>query len=523
MTANKRIVLNVLATYGRTLFSIACGLFSVRWVLMVLGHEDFGLFGVVGSLAIFVNFLDIQLAGALGRFFAVALGRKLSSSVSPADGLRECREWFSCGVMIHTVVPTILFALGWIIGSMVIRSGWLTIPSDKVPICIWLWRFVCISSFVTMANAPFRAMYTAKQEIAELTLYSFLQTFVKTSFIYMMTVVPGDWLFGYGLGVCLISTVPQFLICIRACWAFPECRLIARAMIDRQRIMQIGMYAGWQTFGGIGYMARHQCLEIIVNRYFGPKVNAAYTVGSTFGGEAAVLTSALNGAFGPVVATAYGANNLDYMRKMAFRSCKFGSLLTLMFAVPMFVEVDEVLRLWLKSPPSGSAGLCLAMLVVVVIEKMTMGYVMAVNATGNVARFQCIRGLCCLTAIPFAVIFILLHDSVYAVSLALLLTTCIVAVSDIVLGRSIAGMRWQYWMKHVFFPLVLVGALCLGCAYGVRMALPASFLRVCLTTLASLIVFALAGWRMGLDEDERSYLENRLRMAMARRFRGGNG
>ena len=93
LTQNRRIILNILATSGRTLVGVACGIFSVRWVLMALGHEDFGLFGVVGSLAIFVTFFNTQFSGAIGRFYAFSIGRaKVAKSMEA--GLEECQNWF---------------------------------------------------------------------------------------------------------------------------------------------------------------------------------------------------------------------------------------------------------------------------------------------------------------------------------------------------------------------------------------------------------------------------------------------
>ena len=77
MINNKRIVLNVIVTYGRSLLNVLCGLFSVRWVLEALGHVDYGLYGVVGGLVIFVEFLNSQFSGAISRFYAVSIGKRL--------------------------------------------------------------------------------------------------------------------------------------------------------------------------------------------------------------------------------------------------------------------------------------------------------------------------------------------------------------------------------------------------------------------------------------------------------------
>ena len=510
MTQNRRIILNVIATYGRTMFSIVCGLFTVRWVLMVLGHEDFGVYGVVGSMAIFVVFLNTQLSEALARFYAVSIG-SVKASNNASDAIEDCRAWFSCGVAIHLAVPLVLVLIGYPIGIYALEHGWLTVPSSKLNTCIWLWRFSCISSFVSMMNSPFQAMYIAKQNIAELTIYTFAQTTVRTVFIYAMTVIPGDWLFGYGLGMCLIAMAPQILICWRAFRVFDECRLRRSALFDLSRIRKIASFAWWKMFSGIGYIARHQCLEIVVNRHFGPKANAAYTVAATFGVEAASLTGALNGAFSPVIATAYGEGRMDYMRKMAMRSCKFGTLLTLMFAIPMFLEANEILRLWLKNPPDNAVPMCEVLLGVVVIEKLTSGHYMAVSAVGDIRGLMIWRGLTCLLAIPAALLAIWLVPTVVSVPVALLATTVVVAFSDVYYARAKASMGVWSWITKVIIPIVVLILACVGTGSLVVAALQESFLRVCVTTLACLVVFIPMVWMLLLNAEERQFLVNRVR------------
>lgn len=182
MTQNKRIILNTIATYGRSMIGVLCGIFSTRWVLEALGQVDFGLYGLVGSLVIFVAFINIQFSTAIARYYAFAIGEaKVATDKNYA--LNETRSWFTVAVLIHLILPTILVGIGYPIGSYAITNGLLNIPSDRTDVCLWLWRFACLSCFIGMMSVPFQAMYTAKQYIAELTIYSLLQTIIKTAFI----------------------------------------------------------------------------------------------------------------------------------------------------------------------------------------------------------------------------------------------------------------------------------------------------------------------------------------------------
>lgn len=257
MTANKRIFLNVIATYGRSLYALVCGLFISRWVLAALGKTDFGLYGVVGGMTVFITFLNGLLSIATGRFYAFAEGQALkSASEGHAEaGLEECRKWFSTAVLLHTVVPFILIILGYPLGMYAVEN-WLTIPLDRLDACRWVFRLACISSFVGMINVPFTAMYTAKQYIAELTIYSFAQTAANTAFFYFMSTHPGAWLMKYAIWMCVVAIAPEIIITLRAFIIFRECRINLAYWWDLARFKQLGSYALWQMFGGLDYIFR---------------------------------------------------------------------------------------------------------------------------------------------------------------------------------------------------------------------------------------------------------------------------
>ncbi len=515
MSPNKRIALNILATYGRTVVGVLCGIFSTRWVLMALGKEDFGLFGLVGSLVIFMSFFNTQFAGALSRFYAYAVGQaKVAADANQA--LEECRKWFSVGVTIHTFIPLALVVVGYPIGAWAISTGVVGVPTSRADACVWLWRFVCASSFVSMLNVPFNAMYIAKQYIAELTIYSLVQTIVRTAFIYCMTLRRGDWLVSYGLATCLIMIIPQVLICLRAVFVFRECRLRFTYMLLGSYMKKLASYAGWQTFGGVGFLARHQVLTVVVNRFFGPKITASFSIGSTVSGEAAALTGALNAAFAPAITTACGEGDWQRVRAMAYHACKFGILLTLLFAVPMGIEMEEILHIWLTDVPQWTEGICLIMLAVVVVEKFSLGHGIGVNASGRVAQFQVFRGLACLTAIPFSIVSVLVFRHVYAVAISLLATTCLACCSDVWIARTRIGLSVRYWFIRIIIPLGVVCVIVCAVGFVPRYFMPPSILRVVATTLITFVGLIPLSWYFVLNGDERLFLVQKFAIIVAR-------
>lgn len=509
MTQNKRIVLNTVATYGRSMFGVVCGIFSARWVLEALGHEDFGLYAVVGAMAIFLGFLNIQFSGAIARYYAFSIGQAKRLGNENA-ALMECRSWFTTAIMIHTILPFLIVAVGWPIGEYAIAHDWLNIPAAKIKSCVWVWRIVCVSAFWGMFNVPFQAMYTAKQYIAELTAYSFIQTVAKTAFIFYMTIYRCEWLVKYAFGMAVIAVVPQLLICARAMIVFKECRIVRRAFTEFRRVKELSLYALWTSIGGLGFVASHQCMSILFNNYFGAKIVAGFGVSQTVAGEAASLTGALQGAFTPAITTAYGAGEYERFRTMAFWACKAGTLLTLMFAIPMALEIDELLVVWLKNPPPMAAPLCICMLTFIALEKLTCGHITAVNSIGKIAEFQILRGLLRCLVIPFALIPSCMNWGAVATALALPISVIIVDLGDVWVARKIAGMSPKYWISRIVLPLGIIALLSAGTGCSMRFLMVQSFLRIVCTTIATLAVLLPLSWVLLLSQDERDFVRLKL-------------
>lgn len=505
MTEKNRIILNTVATYGRSMFGVLCGIFSTRWVLAALGQEDFGLYAVIGSMVIFLSFLNIQLAGAISRYYAFSIGRAKSMGDS-RTGLEECRAWFTTAVLIHLTVPLFLLVTGWPLGVYGIRHGWIDVPLARLESCLWVWHFVCICSFFGMIAVPFQAMYTAKQYIAELTIYSFIQTVARTVFVYYMFENPREWLVIYAFAMGVISVLPQIVICMRACVVFEECRIVKKAFRELWRVRDVTAYAVWTAFGGLGYVASHQCMSILLNNFYGAKIVSGFGIAQTVSSEAASLTGALQGAFQPAITTSYGTGEIERMKTMAFRVCKVGTMLTLMFAIPMALEIDEILHLWLKEPPVHAAQMCLCVLMFIVLEKFTAGHITAVNATGRIAMFQIVRGCLRATVILLAAIVAFCGWGAVAATATLPASVVLVDLGDVYMARKKIGMSAWYWLRRVVLPLCALVIVVIPVGLLPRLVLPPSLMRVVVTTIVVLSVLIPFSWRLVLDANERSVL-----------------
>ena len=517
MSPNRRIFLNIVATYGRSLYALVCGLFISRWVLAALGKTDFGLYSVVGGLTVFITFLNGLLSVATGRFYAFAEGQALKSASEGRSetGLEECRKLFSTAVLLHTTVPMVLILIGYPLGLYAVEQ-WLTIPADRMVACLWVFRFACISCFVGMINVPFQAMYTAKQYIAELTIYSFSVTTVNVFFMYFMVTHPGDWLAKYALWMCLVSVVPQGIICIRALKVFPECRFRFAYAWNRDRVLQLSSFAFWQAFGGLGAILRGQGIQILVNKYFGPAYNASMSIANQVSTQSQTLSGAMMGAFAPAITTACGAGRHEEMRALAYRVCKFGMLLALIFVLPLALELPTVLNLWLVEPPPYAVELCWCILLMAVIDKSSSGHMLAVAAKGKIAAYQTFLGGSIILTLPLAWAMVVKGFGFSSIGWAMVVTVVVCAWGRVWFARRLVGMSARYWLRRILMPVVAAVVVAGAAGAILRLVMNSGFARLCATTVICEFLFLPLSWLFVLDGAERQYVLLRLK-----KFRGG--
>lgn len=518
MSPNRRIVLNIVATYGRSLYALVIGLFCGRWTLMALGQEDYGLWGVVGGLTAFIALLNNILAGAVGRFYALSVGANRVASDKNA-ALEKCREWFSTAVFIHTIVPLILMSIGWPLGEYAIHNGWVVVPSERMEDSLWVFRFSSITCFVSMVLTPLSAMYTAKQYIAELTVYSFLTTTLNAIFLYYMVSHSGVWLAKFAAWTCALALAPSLIIAIRAVMLFPECRFRFRHSFNLVRIKQILNYSGWMMFGWIGCMLRSQGIAVLLNRrpIFGPMRNSSMTVANSLVCQTETLAGSMVGAFSPAIYNAYGANQMERVRSLSFQACKFGTLLTMIFAVPMLLEVNEILCIWLKDPPIYAAGLCWCILCSHLIDRTAIGHMLAVSASGKIAKYQTVLGSSLILTLPIAWLFIEQGWGIYSVGYAMILTMMFCAWGRVWFARVIVGMSARYWLNRVLMPLMLVCCSALFVGHLPSYLMKPSIIRIGVTTVFSEAVLLPLAWILVLNVQERAFVSSKL-STLKRRF-----
>lgn len=428
--------------------------------------------------------------------------------MSPDAAQSLLRRWFNTALSVHIFVPLILIGIGYPTGVWAIEH-WLMIPSERTVACIGVFRLSLLTAFVSMASVPFVSFYTAYQDIVELSLFGVAQTCLTFAAAGVLLYVKGDHLLIYAFLMTLIQVGIQVLQMFRAHRKYPVCRLQFSEWLkwtDEKKALF--KFASFQLFGNCGSLMRHQACALLTNKYFGPRINAAYGVSGQVLGQAGSLSSALMTAFTPAITTAEGAGDRDQVKRYALRTSSFGAFLLLLFLIPLSLEIDEVLRLWLKSPPEWASTFCLVAFAEIVFNKMTAGQSLAIMAQGNIGRFQLMTGGVLILAFPVAWILVLLGCGPLSMAFALLATTFVGALLRVYFGWRQLGISPLRWVRHVVLPVVGVGLSAWLLGGLLRLWIEPSFMRICLTMAVTVPATIVYAWYFILDLDE---VRNRVR------------
>ena len=480
-TANgRRIAVNAAVTYARSLIALVLGLFSARWVLAALGAVDFGLYAVVGSMMAFVSFFGGVLGISVARHYAFAVG---------GGSQKDLAAWCATACRIHFVLALLLTAIAWPMGEWCVRNV-MVMPPDRLVACLWTFRLALVTLFVTVASVPFNAMYIAHQRFGKLAAFGLAQTAVMFCGAWWLRGAGCDRLIAYAgymtlafAGVAVAQTVGVLV-------EFPVCRHPLAAVDTGGRIRSLLSFAGWSVFGTGGWIVGTHGSAFVTNRFFGAAANAAYGVSTQVQYHTEALANALVGAFEPAVTSQEGAGKRDMSVQLACRAGFFGATLLALFALPLAMELSTVLALWLEKPPACAAQVCAIMLCAAVLNKLTMGQQLALNACGQIAGWQVSVGLGQAVMLPIAAAIAFCGGGVVSAAIAAATAMATCAALNVWFGWRRAGLGVGLWLRTVVVPFVAVVGLAALAGALPRLSMGPGFLRVCATSCATSLVFA---------------------------------
>lgn len=501
MTTGQRVLLNTVATYGRSALAIFLGLYSCRWVLQCLGKIDYGLMGVVGGLFGFVAILNGVTSTSCSRYFALAAGK---------GDEEELNKWFNVAWFIHIALPLLLLCIGLPLGDYIVRNV-LVVPAERLATARIVFVLSVATSFVSMIASPYTGMMIARQNIAEMSLWNMAGTICNFIGAYSLFFCPGDkWLV-----YASVTTVSSIAVTIgqsyRCHKLYSACRVDMAKLFDTSRIVAIFSFSVWQLLASIGGIFRSVCMGMLINRRFPPQhnpdANASYTVGMSIYNYSQVLSGALLGAISPELTSTEGRGDRGRLIENATRASKFAVFLVLVICIPLMLEIHTVLDIWLKDPPAAAWLFAICWMCVAIVDNLTYGQMACVFAVGKIAAYQCVVSGLSMSALPVAWVMYRCGAGLHAAGTSIVITYTLAMCARVIMCKYLTGYPIMQWFYRVLRPIAFCILLAFSAGYVATFApIHGTLVGIALTAVVSVSVLCVACWCFLFDKTEKAFV-----------------
>lgn len=480
--------------YFRQILILLVSLYTSRVLLQVLGVSDYGVYNVVGGVVTLFGFFNGAMVSATQRFMAYDLGR---------GDFDRLRVTFNATQLIHIGVALFIFILAETIGLWFVKS-YLVIPPERMSAALWVYHFVVLSFMVTIIQVPYNSLVIAEERMSVYALISILDALLKLSIVIVLPyIVTFDPLVVYG---GLLFSVAVFVALIYRLYVrrnFPSSRFYLVKDKDYYKILL--SYSGWNIFGNLAGVVKGQGINILINVFFGPTVNAAQAV-------AHQVSSALNTfyynfqlASKPQIIKNYAKNDIAEQLELVYRTAKISYILLLVMTVPVILEIEYILDIWLVTPPKFASTFVVLVLLNSLIECVSEPLMTAIQATGRVKVYQIFIGSLLILNLPITFLLFKLGQSpetTYFVSIAISLIALIGRLT--LTKKYISDFSVNRFFNGVVIRGVIVSFLSSILPFLFHIYLPVGFSRLLLVTLASIVSSISVFYVLGLSHEEQN-------------------
>lgn len=499
MTSNttKRIVKNTLFLYLRTLLIAGVSLYTVRVVLNTLGIQDYGIYSVVGGLVALGVFLPNSMASATQRFFSFALGE---------NDHGKLKRVITVNLVIYAAIALIALIALESIGLWFVNEQ-LRVPAERFEVARRLYHISTLTFIIAIFTSPFRAIILAHEDMHIYAYVSVSDALLKLAAVFLLASLPWDKLELYGLLLLVLALINLFIYLGICLYKYEECRFHGLQW-DNDLLREILGFTGWTLFGQLSTVARNQAVTVLLNQSFNPAVVAARAIAVNVATQVNSFSGNFNNSLYPPIIKSWAAGNKQEMYSLVTNGSKLTFFLMWIFTLPLLLEMDAVLHLWLKQPPPDAVLFTQLSLVEALLMSVSLPIAAAARAPGRMRTYELALGS--IQVGIFAVSWFVLKQGApaYSVFVVAIAANLLMFFVRLVIVCNLTGLRVTNFLHQVTPPVLGVVALSSALSFSVSMLLPQGLLFSGLSVLLSLLITAICIYFVGLDRKWREVIRN---------------
>jgi O-antigen/teichoic acid export membrane protein len=369
-------------------------LYTSRVILNTLGVEDYGIYNIVGGVVTLLSVFNSAMSTATQRFLSFEIGK---------GNFVKLKKTFNATQIIHIGIALFVFILAETAGIWFLKT-YIVIPLERIEAALWVYHFSVLSFMVTVLQVPYNATIIAHERMNVYAYVSILEVVLKLLIVFLLTWISYDKLKLYGIlnFAVVLSIAVIYRIYTRR--NFDETKF--ELVIDRKLYKTLLNYSGWNLFGNLAAVVKGQGINILLNLFYGPVINAARGIAIQVQTAVHVFVSNFQLAVNPQIVKSYATSEDSYMHNLIISSSKYSFYLLFILSLPIILEVDQILILWLKVVPEHSSIFTVLSLILILINSHSGPLITALLATGDIKVYQTVVGILLILILPISYLFL---------------------------------------------------------------------------------------------------------------------
>lgn len=503
-TNNKRIAQNTILLYFRMLFMMVVSLYTSRVILSILGVEDFGIYNVVGGIVGLFSFLNGSMSTATQRYLTFEIGM---------DNIQNLRKVFSLCITIHFIIALIIFILAETIGLWLLTTQ-MNIPPERVDAAMWVYQLSIFTCIILIMSVPYNADIIAHEKMGTFAYISIFEVTTKLLIVYLLNYINYDKLKVYAILMFCIQCIIRVIYGIYCKRHFIETQY--KFIWDSKLIKEMFGFAGWNMFGIIASIGITQGINILLNMFFSPIVNAARGIAVQVQNAITGFSANFQLALSPQITKSYAQHEIKQMHKLIFASSKYSFLLLYFLSLPLLIETCQVLQWWLKEVPDHTINFVRIMLCISMVNVMADSFLVASQATGKIRTYQILVGGALLFIVPTAYIALKLGYPPESVFFTHLLYAILAQIIRVYLVRKLVHFSIFNYIKNVVIRIIAVALLSLILPLFCYFSMNISFIRFLIVGITAVLSVIISTYFIGLEKTERNFIKTQIQNKLYR-------
>jgi O-antigen/teichoic acid export membrane protein len=382
----------------------------------------------------------------------------------------------------------------------------MIIPESRMLPALVVYQCSIITCVVSVMSAPYNADIIAHEKMSAFAYISILEVVLKLVIVFLLVLFPYDRLIIYAILVLCIQILIRFVYAHYCYKHFEESKYFH--IIDKSLLKEMSSFAGWSLFGSFSVVCCNQGVNLLLNTFFGPVVNAAR-------GIAVSVQTAVNGFSGnfqtaliPQIIKTYAVGHLEEHHQLIFMACKFSACLLMIISLPILLETETILKLWLGNVPEYTINFIRIILLLSIWDSTAYPLATSIQAVGKIRTYQLVISSVILLVLPISY-FVLKHTPIP--ELALVIHFIIAVLAQIVrlcFLRNYIKLSVPRFLKKVYVPVIFSLVLSLLISSMLFNSTDLGNSKFILNTLFSVSMGMLTSYLFVLDVKERSFVNN---------------